>query len=68
MKPKYSSSYWRELADDAHARAADVMDSSTNVQLWMLEIAHIYDQLADQESVFEGGPKGVPLERMKRPP
>ena len=55
MKPKYGSAYWRELADDAHARAADVMGPSTNVQLWMLEIAHIYDQLADQESEVEGG-------------
>lgn len=64
--PKYSSVYWRELADDAHARAADVMDSSSNVQLWMLEIAHIYDQfadqeqLADQEAEVEGGRKRVP--------
>ncbi len=60
----YSSAYWRELADDAHARAAEV-GSSSNVQLWMLEIAHIYDQfanqeqLADQEAEVEGGPKGV---------
>ncbi len=54
--PKYSSAYWRELADDAHARAADVMGSSTNVQLWMLEIAHIYDWLADQEAEVERGP------------
>jgi hypothetical protein len=62
--PKYTSAYWRELADDAHARAADVMGSSSNVQLWMLEIAHIYDWLADQESVVEGGPKW----QMERPP
>jgi hypothetical protein len=55
--PKYSSAYWRELADDAHARAADVMGSSTsvNVQLWMLEIAHIYDWLVDQEAEVERG-------------
>ena len=31
------------------------MGSSTNVQLWMLEIAHIYDGLADQEAEAEGG-------------
>ncbi len=42
------------------------MDSSSNVQLWMLEIAHIYDQfadqeqLADQEAEVEGGRKRVP--------
>jgi hypothetical protein len=54
MKPKYSSAYWSELADDARARADEV--ASSKARLWMMAIARIYDQLAD-EAKFEGARK-----------
>ena len=57
IRPKYSSVYWRKLADDARARADEMV--SSKVQLWTLEIARIYDQLADHEAKVEGRPKGT---------
>jgi hypothetical protein len=53
MKPKYSSAYWRELADDARARADEM--ASIRARLCMIGIAGLYDQLAD-EAKFEGRP------------
>ena len=59
---KYTAAYWRALAADAHARADDLLVYS-KVQLLLLEIARIYDVMADHEAKVEGGPKEGALEQ-----
>ena len=58
--PKYSAAYWRELADNALARADKMV--SSKARLRGLKIARIYEELAESEAKPEGDATGVALE------
>jgi hypothetical protein len=57
--PKYSAAYWRELADNALARAEKMV--SPDARLRILKIARIYEELAESEAKLEGDATGVAL-------
>jgi hypothetical protein len=53
----YPSSYWRERADEARAKAENMI--SENGKRWMLEIARLYGRLADETAKREAEKKKI---------
>jgi regulator of replication initiation timing len=51
----YPLSYWRDRADEAHAKVDQMV--SENGKRWMLEIARLYDRLADESAKREAKKK-----------
>jgi len=47
----YSSSFWRDRADEARAKIEDMI--SEDGKRWMLEIARLYEKLADEAAQRE---------------
>jgi hypothetical protein len=50
-----TSQYWREQAEEARARAADMRDKENEIM--MRGIAAMYDEMADRAAKREGAEK-----------
>jgi len=50
---RYHSQYWRARAEEARAKAGEMRDAFTEAT--MLEIARMYDQMAERAALEEKG-------------